>query len=165
MTGEECLFCAIVAGKIPAIKVFEDQNHLAFLDINPRNPGHTIVIPKRHYEAVLDMPEAEAGKLFEIVKRLSVNVRNGTKADGISIIQNNYRTAGQAIPHIYFHIIPRFNTEGPAVLESILSVKKMPEDVLNKIAESIKAGGGQQPKPSQPTEQQAPKKKKDDFDF
>ena len=162
MTGEECLFCAIVAGKIPAIKIFEDQNHLAFLDINPRNPGHTIVIPKKHYEVVLDMPEQEAGKLFEAVKRLSVNVKNGTKADGISIMQNNYRTAGQAVPHIYFHIIPRFNAEGPPAFESILPVKKMPEEVLQKIADSIKAGGQAS---QQSPRQEAPKKRRDEFDF
>ena len=113
----------------------------------------------------MEMPEQEAGKLFESVKRLSVSVKSGTNADGISIIQNNYRTAGQTVPHVQFHIIPRFNAEGPPSLESILPVKRMPEEVLQKIAESIKAGGGQQPKSSQPTEQQAPKKKKDDFDF
>ena len=159
---QECLFCAIVAGKIPAIKIFEDQNHMAFLDINPRNPGHTLVIPKRHYEVIMDMPEAEAGKLFEVVKRMSVNVRNGTKAEGISIMENNYRTAGQSIPHVYFQIIPRFNAEGPPALEAILPVKKMPEEVLQKIAESIKVGG----QPAQHSQRQdAPKKKMDEFDF
>src|SRR3989338_4257244 len=160
MPGEECIFCAIVAGKIPSIKVYEDSQHLAFLDINPRNPGHTIVIPKRHYEAILELPEPEAGKLFEVVKRLSVNVKNGTNADGISIMQNNYRAAGQTIPHVYFNIIPRFNAEGPPALETILPVKKMPEDMLKKLADSIKAAGSQERPAAQSGHvQEVPKKK------
>ena len=164
MPGEECLFCALVAGKIPSIKVFEDAQHIAFLDINPRNPGHTLVIPKRHYEVVMDMPEPEAGKLFEIVKRMSVNIKNGTKADGISIMQNNYKVAGQVVPHVHFHVIPRFAAEGPPSLESILPVKKMPEEVLKNMADSIKGGGlSQAALPGQPTQ---PKKKSDDvFEF
>ncbi|MBI4163706.1 MAG: HIT family protein [Candidatus Aenigmarchaeota archaeon] len=161
MADQECIFCAMVAGKIqPAAKVYEDGEYLAFLDINPRNPGHTIVITKKHYEVVLDMPEKEAGKLFELVKRLSVSVKNGTQADGISILQNNYRASGQAVPHIHFHVIPRFNSEGPPALETILSVKRMPEDVLKKIAESIKSGGGSEPKHEKPKET----KKKDLFE-
>lgn len=163
MSGEECLFCGIVAGKIPSIKVFEDGQHLAFLDINPRNPGHTLVIPKRHYEVVMDMPEAEAGKLFEAVKRLSANIKIATKADGISIIENNYKPAGQVIPHVHFHVIPRFIAEGPPSLEAILPVKKMPEEILKKIADSIKAGGHSQ-KPMEPP--LTPKKKpEDEFEF
>ncbi|HLD57119.1 MAG TPA: HIT family protein [archaeon] len=153
MPGEECIFCAMVAGKIqPAAKVYEDGEHLAFLDINPRNPGHTVVITKRHYEVILDVPEKEAGKLFELVRKLSISVKKGTQADGISILQNNYRASGQAVPHVHFHIIPRFNSEGPPALETILSVKKMPEDVLKKIADSIKSGGGEQPKQEKPKE-------------
>lgn len=164
MPGEECIFCGIAAGKIPSIKVFEDEKHIAFLDINPRNPGHTLVIPKRHYEVVMEMPEAEAGKLFEVVKRLSVNVKNGTKAEGISILQNNYKVAGQVVPHVHFHIIPRFGSEGPAALEALLSVKKMPEEILEKIGETIKSAGGYEPKSSQ-SPSQLPPKKKDVFEF
>ncbi len=153
MPGEECIFCSMVAGKIqPAAKVYEDGEHLAFLDINPRNPGHTIVITKKHYEVVLEMPEKEAGKLFELVKRLSVSVKKGTQADGISILQNNYRASGQVVPHVHFHVIPRFNSEGPPALETILSVKRMPEDVLKKIAESVKSAGGSEQAKEKPKE-------------
>ena len=160
MPGEECLFCGIVSGKIPSIKVFEDSQHLAFLDINPRNPGHTLAIPKRHYEVVMDMPETEAGKLFELVKRLSVNIKTATKADGISIIQNNYKPAGQVVPHVHFHVIPRFTAEGPPSLEALLPVKKMPEEILKKIADSIKAGGH-----SQKSMEPSTKKSEDEFEF
>ncbi len=165
MTGEECIFCAIVAGRIPSLKVYEDGSHLAFLDINPRNPGHTLVIPKKHYEVVMDMPEAEAGKLFEIVKVLSVKVRTGTKAEGISIMQNNYKVAGQVVPHVHFHVIPRFMAEGPPSLESILPVKKMPEEILKKIAETIKGSGSAAKAGAPETSSQQPAKKKDVFEF
>ncbi len=163
--AEECIFCTIVSGKIPSIKIYEDEKHLAFLDINPRNPGHTLVIPKKHYEVILDMPEAEAGKLFEIVKKMSVNVKNGTKAEGISVVQNNYKIAGQVVPHVHFHVIPRFGSEGPAALEALLSVKKMPEEVMKKIGETIRSAdqSSTTPQPQQTGHQ--PTKKKDVFEF
>lgn len=136
---EECIFCGIVAGKVPAKKVHEDSSSLSFLDISPRNPGHTLVIPKSHYDTVIEMPDREAGELFASVKRMASAVKDATKANGISIVQSNGKAAGQAVPHVHFHIIPRFDAEGPVSLEAILSVKKMDETSMEKIAESIKS--------------------------
>ncbi|MFQ6032902.1 MAG: HIT family protein, partial [Candidatus Zixiibacteriota bacterium] len=72
MTDGECIFCSVVAGKVPAKKVYEDESVLAFLDINPRNPGHTLVVPKKHFETIFDMPDSEAVDLFKVVKQLAV---------------------------------------------------------------------------------------------
>ncbi len=134
----ECIFCKVAKGEMPSEKVYEDENVFAFLDINPRNPGHTLVIPKKHYATLMDMPNDEANKLFFIVKKLSSNIKEAVKADGISISQSNGRAAGQIIPHVHFHIIPRFNTEGPPGLETVLPVKKMDKNMLDQISSSIK---------------------------
>lgn len=163
---EECLFCKIVAGEIPAQKVYEDGEFLAFLDINPRNPGHTLVVPKRHCETILEMPENEASELFKVVKKVAIAVKKGMKADGISIGQSNGRAAGQVIPHAHFHVIPRFMSEGPPGLESILPTKKLTKEMLDKTMEAIKADMGATveqktppAKPKEPEKTEEPKEK------
>jgi histidine triad (HIT) family protein len=133
----ECLFCKIARGEIPSQKVYEDSEFLAFLDINPRNPGHTLVIPKAHYETILEMPEKEAGNLFKTVKKIAEAVKRGMEADGISIGQSNGRAAGQVIPHVHFHVIPRFFSESPPGLESILPTKKLPQEIFEETAKRI----------------------------
>lgn len=137
MEAGECAFCKIIAGDIPSKKVYEDEEAFAFLDINPRNPGHTLVIPKKHYDTLFDVPAGEAGKLFEVVKKIAAAVKSGVKADGVSISQSNSRAAGQLVPHLHFHVIPRFNNEGPIGLEGVLQVKKMDEESTDKVVEEI----------------------------
>ena len=136
---EQCLFCGIVAGKIPAKKVYEDDHSFGFLDINPRNPGHTLVIPKKHFETILDMPEKDAGRLFESVQKVAAMVKAGTNSQGISIGQSNGQAAGQVVRHVHFHVIPRFMNEGPVGLEGMLPGKKIDDGSMDKIAQSIKS--------------------------
>jgi len=135
--AKDCLFCKIVKGEISAKKVYEDDNSFAFLDINPRNPGHTLVIPKKHVVTLLELSEEEAGNFFRSVRKVAGMVMNATKAQGLSISNSNGTAAGQMVAHLHFHIIPRFITEGPVGLEGILQVKKMDDASLNKIAETI----------------------------
>lgn len=134
---EECIFCKIAMGEISSQKVYEDENFLAFLDINPRNPGHTLVIPKKHYETILEIPDSEAGELFKVVKRIAIAVKKAMQADGISIGQSNERAAGQVIPHVHFHVIPRFLSESPPGLESILPTKKLSKEVFDEVTQRI----------------------------
>lgn len=134
----ECVFCGIASGKIPSKKVYEDEKSLAFLDINPRNPGHTLVIPKKHYATILDMPEEEAKELFSVVRKIARAAQLGVNADGVSIAQSNGQAAGQVIPHVHFHVIPRFLNEGPVGLESILPGKRLDEAAMKRITEDIK---------------------------
>jgi histidine triad (HIT) family protein len=162
---DECLFCKIVKGEIPSEEVYSDGDFLAFLDINPRNPGHTLVIPKRHYDTILEMPDNEVGNLFRIVKKIAIAVKKGTNADGISIGQSNERAAGQVIPHVHFHVIPRFLNEGPPGLESILPTKKLTPEIMNKLTETIKGSLGSSetlPK-TKPAEKK--EEKEEDFDL
>ena len=136
---DECIFCKIVRNEIPSEKIYEDSDVIAFLDINPRNPGHTLILPKKHYQTLMEMPDKDMCNLFLIVKKISRILKEGMKADGISINQSNDKAAGQVIPHVHVHVIPRFYTEGPPGLESMLPVKKMDKATLDCIAKAIKS--------------------------
>ncbi len=107
MNNKECLFCKIVAKEIPSFIVYESEKCLGFLDIFPISEGHTIIIPKNHYQTIEDIPEAELSELFKVVKQNAILIHNRLKIDGYNILQNNFRTAGQEIDHIHVHIIPR----------------------------------------------------------
>jgi histidine triad (HIT) family protein len=158
---EDCIFCSIVSGSVPAKKIYEDDRVLAFLDINPRNPGHTLVIPKKHVETLIETSKADAAYLFQIVKKIAEAVKSGTNADGISISQSNGKAAGQLVPHLHFHVIPRFETEGPVGLEGYLSVKKMDEESMDKVANGIKDNlGSVEVSETAPEETEAPEEKK-----
>ncbi len=104
----DCIFCKIIRKEAPATQLFEDDKVLVFLDIRPLNEGHTLVIPKEHCETIFEMPEDLVCHLYAIVKRMSVAVRNASKADGITIIQQNGQAAGQEVFHMHVHIVPRF---------------------------------------------------------
>ncbi len=103
-----CLFCKIVSGEIPSHKIFEDKNFLAFLNINPVNKGHILVIPKKHSRNILEIEDEALKNLIVVVKKLSKKIKLALKANGINIIMNNEPEAGQIIFHSHIHIIPRF---------------------------------------------------------
>jgi len=108
----DCIFCKIVRGEIPCAKVYEDDLVLSFLDINPINPGHTLVLPKEHYASLLDV-DPEAMKACAVAaQKISRAVYQGVKADGLNFLQNNFRAAGQLIDHVHFHLIPRYEGDG-----------------------------------------------------
>ena len=109
---EECLFCKIVKGELPSSKIYEDEDTLAFLDLFPVNKGHSLVIPKEHYETIFDVPSDILSKVSPVMKNVADAVKKGVNADGISIAQSNGKDAGQVIPHIHFHIMPRFKDDG-----------------------------------------------------
>jgi histidine triad (HIT) family protein len=108
---DDCLFCKIVKGEIPCVKVFEDDNALAFLDIHPNNPGHTLVIPKQHCRNILDITEETLSHLTPAIKKVSHAVYEGMEAVGLNISINNEEPAGQIIFHSHIHIIPRFKND------------------------------------------------------
>lgn len=108
----DCLFCKIVAGEIPAHKVYEDDKFIAFLDIKPVNPGHALIIPKAHYRNLFDMPSDLMSELGPLIKKIALAVKEATKAEGINIGWNNEPAAGQLIYHSHTHIMPRFEGDG-----------------------------------------------------
>ena len=97
---------------MPSQKVFEDTHTLVFLDINPTNLGHTLVVPKKHYENLFDIPDVELGILGIRVKKVAYAVKIAMKADGVNISMNNGSAAGQIVPHAHIHIMPRYTDDG-----------------------------------------------------
>lgn len=108
----DCIFCKIVAGKLPACKVYEDADTLAFMDIGPIVHGHTLVIPKTHVDPLTATPPAVLQKLILVVQRIARAQLSALKADGVNVMQANGQAAGQVVPHLHFHVIPRFVTDG-----------------------------------------------------
>lgn len=108
----DCLFCNIIAKKFPAVFVYEDETVAAFLDINPVNPGHTLLVPKEHFKNIFDVSTDTLCDMTTATKRIAPAIRAALSADGINLIMNNERAAGQLVPHIHLHIIPRHSTDG-----------------------------------------------------
>jgi histidine triad (HIT) family protein len=131
-----CIFCKIVGKKAPASIIYEDDETVAFLDIRPLNEGHTLVIPKRHFETVFDVPEDLIVHIYRVVKRIAIAVKNATKADGITIIQQNGQAAGQEVFHLHVHIVPRY--EGQK-LQHFRDVPNASREQLEQAAERLKA--------------------------
>ena len=104
-----CIFCDIIEGKIPSSKIYEDDNVLAILDISQTTKGHTLVMPKIHYENFLEMPKEEYEYLMGIVQSLSKNILNKLDAKGCNILINTNEVAGQSVMHTHAHIIPRYD--------------------------------------------------------
>jgi histidine triad (HIT) family protein len=113
MANFSCVFCSIIAGKLPKAILYEDRNILALMDKYPINVGHTLVIPKIHYDNLLVMPPSEVGKLYVIIPIIAKAVIRAVKADGFNVGQNNGRAANQIVPHVHVHIIPRFKEDSP----------------------------------------------------
>ena len=101
-----CPFCKIASGKAEASIVYEDANILAFMDLNPANIGHTLVVTREHYENIYEVPEKLLVEMAAAVKRVCVAVKKTVDADGIKVIQLNGRAAGQVVMHIHIHVIP-----------------------------------------------------------
>jgi len=102
-----CIFCKIARGEIPSARVLETDHAVAFLDINPVNPGHVLVVPKAHHTQLGELPEDLAAHAGSLLPRLCRAVRAVTGADGLNVIVNNGRVAGQTIDHVHWHVIPR----------------------------------------------------------
>ena len=130
----DCIFCAIADGEIPCFKVYEDDAVLAYLDINPFAEGHTLVIPKAHFTGLLDAPDDVLAGLLAHVKKIAAHLKETLPCDGFNILQNNGAAAGQTVPHLHFHIVPRRGDGG----EISFANSKGDMDALAKLAERIR---------------------------
>lgn len=130
---ENCIFCKIVAGEIPANKVYEDEAAIAFLSIGPVNPGHTVVIPKDHFENIYGLPDETLCRLMMSVKKVALAVKNGLDADGINIGMNNEESAGQEIPHAHIHVIPRKHDDSLIHWPPKAYLPGEADEIINKI--------------------------------
>lgn len=110
MHEESCIFCKIIAGIIPAFKVYEDPHTVAFLDIAPFEKGHLLVLPKYHAPTLPDLPLADLQHTIAIVQKLGRHLITTLPCDGLNVLQNNGACATQTVPHVHFHLIPRHNS-------------------------------------------------------
>ncbi|MDR5683422.1 MAG: HIT family protein [Armatimonadota bacterium] len=108
----ECVFCKIAAGELPSTKVYEDERVLAFMDINPLNDGHLLVVPKRHASTLWDLEVEEAEAVARAAKRIADAIRVALQPDGLTVNQANGRAAHQVVPHYHVHLIPRWSGDG-----------------------------------------------------
>lgn len=122
-------------GEIPSHKIYEDENVVAFLDINPATPGHTLLVTRNHWIDIFDVPEDVVGEVFRIARKLLPAVKEVAGVTAINIVQNSGREAGQIIPHFHVHLVPRF--EGDQVMLK-LPMSKPDEIVLSSVAEMIR---------------------------
>lgn len=109
---EDCIFCKIANGEISSQKVYEDEHTFAFFDINPKNDYHTLVIPKKHYADIFDVPEDEALAIMKTVKRITSLFREKLGLTDVQIMNNSGKNAQQIVFHLHFHILPRFPDDG-----------------------------------------------------
>ncbi len=108
----DCIFCKIIAGKIPSIKIFENDHVLAFMDIAPLVKGHALVIPKTHHNPLSQTPDEVLAQVIAVVRLIAQAQQEGLGADGVNIHQANGEAAGQVVSHLHFHVIPRFKKDG-----------------------------------------------------
>ena len=107
----DCVFCSIAADNSPAYRLYEDASTLALLDTEPATRGHTLVIPKEHYETITDTPEEIIEAVFRAVQRVAATLESVYEPDGINIVQSNGTTAGQEVRHTHVHVIPRYEDD------------------------------------------------------
>lgn len=113
---DECIFCKILKGEIPCTKTYEDDNFVGILDLHPKSKGHTLVISKKHFRNLLDMPNTLGNELVEAIKNISLNLIKEKKAEGVNILFNTEPVAGQVVFHLHAHIIPRKKDDGLKML-------------------------------------------------
>lgn len=133
---QKCVFCKILRGEIPCQRVYQDEHLLAFLDIQPLAPGHTVVIPRHHAEFLDQLPQEWAAAIGRTLGRLGRTVVNVTGAAGYNVLQNNGSAAEQEVPHVHFHLIPRRAGDG---LGYRWKAKKVAAEELAKMAAEIGA--------------------------
>ncbi|HEY7508529.1 MAG TPA: HIT family protein [Nitrososphaera sp.] len=134
--AKPCIFCSILAGELPCAQVYRDKDVLVIMDKYPINPGHTLVIPTKHYDTLLDMPQAEVGKLYASVPSIAKAVVAAVGADGFNVGQNNGIAANQIVPHVHVHIVPRFIDDSP---DGKWPARRVPTaEELQKMAQKIK---------------------------
>ena len=129
----DCLFCKIISGEIPSQKIYEDRSVLAFLDMNPCNPGHALVVPKRHCEKLLDASGEDLRSIISVIPRIAAAILKAFNYKAFNLGVNNGAIAGQVIPHLHFHIVPRKEGDGYELFRGVRAEPVALEDAAERI--------------------------------
>lgn len=132
-----CVFCNIIEGNIPSAKIYEDDDVLAILDIFQATKGHTLVMPKKHYENILQIPEDDYIKVMSKVKKIAQVILKAFDAKGLNILNNCNEVSGQTVMHFHVHIIPRYNTDDIQIKFTDHSSQYNLEDIKNQILKQM----------------------------
>jgi len=132
----DCVFCKIIQGDIPSFKIYEDDQTYAFMDINPANPGHALIIPKYHAPNIFEIPEEWMTACIVTAQKVALAVEKTIAPDGINILQANGEGAAQSVLHFHIHVMPRTNGDD---LKLNWDLVPGDMDAIGKLAEEIKA--------------------------
>jgi histidine triad (HIT) family protein len=132
----DCIFCKIINNEIKSQKVYEDNDVIAILDINPINKGHILVIPKKHYETIFDIDDEVLKKTITVVKKIALALKK-MGAEGVNIVQNNGKAAEQHVFHIHFHVVPRYFNDGMKIARGN-RIKYKDDKEMQEYAEKIR---------------------------
>ncbi|MDD2440069.1 MAG: HIT family protein [Methanosarcinaceae archaeon] len=134
---EDCLFCRLISGELASYKVYEDASIFAFLDINPASEGHTLIAPKKHFESFTELGAEDVAALFEAARKITLALEKAFSAEGSNIGINNGEVAGQEVPHVHVHVIPRKKGDGGRGIKSVVWTETDRTDLEN-MAEKLK---------------------------
>jgi len=134
----DCIFCKIIAGEIPSVKVYEDEHVYAFMDIMPLSKGHTLLIPKTHHEFVYDMTPEEAAQLFSVAPKIARAIKETFEPEGMNLLNNNGPKAGQSVFHFHLHFIPRYGASDGFGAKWMTKEKEYTTEKIQELAEQVK---------------------------
>jgi histidine triad (HIT) family protein len=133
-----CVFCSIIKGEIPSYKIYEDEQVLAFLDINPSAKGHTLIIPKLHEARIEYLPKRDSKALFYVLQKLINPIQRAVYAPASTIGINNGREAGQEVPHVHIHVIPRRLDDRGSIIQALARTPRFSKEEFIEVANSIR---------------------------
>lgn len=135
MKKDDCIFCKIAAGEIPSTTVYETNEFKVFFDIAPASKGHTLIIPKEHFDDIFSLDSETAGRLFSLTTVVARALKEETGCDGMNLLQNNGEIAGQTVHHFHMHLIPRYEGDD---IKLIPAPHEADKDYLAELAERMK---------------------------
>jgi len=115
MSSDDCIFCRIIAAEIPSFRLYEDDDTIAFMDINPANPGHALAVPKRHTPNLFEAPDDTLAATVATARRVARALHKTLEPDGINLVQANGPGAAQSVFHLHMHLMPRYAGDGLAM--------------------------------------------------
>ncbi len=115
MKKEDCIFCKIANGEIPSKTLYEDGDFRVILDLGPATKGHALILPKEHAADLFELSEETASKVLVVARRVAARMAEKLHCDGMNLVQNNGKTAGQTVPHFHLHMIPRYQDDGQQI--------------------------------------------------
>lgn len=133
----DCLFCKIVAGEIPSLKVYEDEHVFAFMDIMPLSKGHTLLVPKKHCQDLFEMPEDVAANLYKAAPKVANAIKAAFDPKGMNTVNNNGAFAGQSVFHYHLHLIPRYDENDGLKVQWLSRQDEFSKEQLEEISASI----------------------------